>query len=247
MKKYFKYIAIFTLALLFNCETDEGIKSELSSFVGFENKTNIYVTENATESFDISVAASEVSSSDRTYSISVVEDDTNLTSAYSVPTQVTIPANSNVGSFTVEITDDSTLNFAPQNLVIAFDQVVGLDFSDNLEIDVTQKCDFNLVDLVITTDDYASETQWQLYRIVNGTPTQIESGGPYTSAENNSDILNQFCLESGDYAVVLYDTYGDGGSSYVMSLDGTELASGSTPDAGAYPTTTNTVGYFTLD
>ncbi|WP_178985770.1 hypothetical protein [Winogradskyella helgolandensis] len=232
MKKYYKYIAMFTAVLMFNCEQDDS--SSLSDYVGFElGPTKVIVEQDLSSTIEVMVYASEVSGSDRTYTVEVDEANSTLTSPYTLST-VTIPANTNEGSFLLTITDDETLNYyeADKTLMINFKGVEGLDFSSGYLVNVAEACPGIYATLSITTDDWPDETTWALYDINLSTTVPIFSGGPYDGIAN-STINTEFCLLAGYYGIVVLDSYGDGGSSYTVTngstvyVEPTTLTSGS--------------------
>ncbi|TXD85355.1 hypothetical protein ESY86_01715 [Subsaximicrobium wynnwilliamsii] len=232
MRKYFRIFMFICLVALFtNCETDDATQTELSNYVGFEimNPMRVTVENNATQSFEVKVYASETSSADRTYGLAI-DGGSSLATSYTVPASVTIPGGSNVGTFSVSITDDDNLQFVAQSLVINFEKEVGLDFSDAFELRVTESCLETIVTFSLTLDIYPDETRWELYDL-SGAPTIIESFGPFNRpADNGQTVSYDFCLASGDYGIVVYDSYGDGigdaGSDYNISVGGTVLVSG---------------------
>ena len=229
--EYFKYISVFFLVALFSCE--EGVKSDLTNFVSFEAKPVIKVPANATETFDIAVAASTVSGTARTYNVNVL--DNGLTISNQIPAQVTIPANSNVGNLTITLTDDDSLGFDTQTFTLSFEPLANIRFGNDLSINVSQRCDDTVVDLIITTDNWPDETTWELYDL-NGPATLIASGGPYNNpADDFTDILEQFCLAPGDYGIVVFDSFGDGieDGGYEILVDGTSLVSGTVGGSSA--------------
>lgn len=83
----------------------------------------------------------------------------------------------------------------------------------------------NTVELSLLTDNYASETSWEL---LSGS-SQISSGSGYS---NNTQYNQDFCLDDGNYTFTIYDSYGDGiccnvgSGSYALTSNGTTLASG---------------------
>ncbi|WP_179008792.1 hypothetical protein [Winogradskyella forsetii] len=259
MKKIRNIKICICLALLsgafVGCEAE--LEGDLGNFVGFEAKPTILVTEDVSDSYDVLVASSTVTASDRTFAVNVVEND--LTVANSVPAQVTIPANSNVGTLSISITDDETLGFEPQELTLSFEPLAGVSFGDDLTIRVSQRCDDTIVNLVITTDDWPDETTWELYDL-SGTPTVIQTGGPYANpADDFSAILTEFCLESGDYGIVVYDAYGDGiangvnadgedtDGGFVVSVGDDELVAGDVPGGNPANVPTSGSATFTID
>jgi len=80
--------------------------------------------------------------------------------------------------------------------------------------------------LILNTDNYGSETTWQL-RTVSG---QVLGGG--SNLANNRRYTKTFCLNDGDYTFIINDSYGDGiccrfgNGSYRIEANGTELISG---------------------
>ena len=91
----------------------------------------------------------------------------------------------------------------------------------------TGGCNDNEVNLNLVTDNYGSETTWEL-RDDNG--SLIQSGGPYS---NNTSYNFNFCLPDGCYNFTIYDSYGDGiccaygsGSYTLTDAGGSTLASG---------------------
>lgn len=78
----------------------------------------------------------------------------------------------------------------------------------------------------LTTDDYGSETSWE----ITNTNNQVEaSGGNYASNQTYSESV---CLSEGDFTFTISDTYGDGiccnygAGSYSLIMDGVTVASG---------------------
>jgi len=65
-------------------------------------------------------------------------------------------------------------------------------------------CYVNDITLNLTTDNYGSETSWDLK---NQSGTTLYSGNGYSS---NSNYTQTFVLDDGDYVFTIYDSYGDG-------------------------------------
>ena len=86
-------------------------------------------------------------------------------------------------------------------------------------------CSANEVSLSLQTDQYGSETSWQL----NRGSTQVATGSGYS---NNSLNTEDFCLSDGNYTFVINDSFGDGiccsfgNGFYRLTSDGSELVSG---------------------
>ena len=241
MKIKLKYLVLFCLTLvMFNCETDDAVDSELSNYVGFEISSEPFRIEtvegNTTSSIEVAVYASEVSSADRSFGLYTSEELHNelilerfgqtavnnnvypfLAVSYQLPNSVTIPAGSNKGTFVLSITDDENLGFVSQYLPISFVSESGKDFADPLFLRVTQACLDTIVTLSLELDTWPDETTWEIYDL-SGAPTVIFSGGPYANpADDFAELDFDFCLASGQYGVVVYDSYGDGGPTYTVT------------------------------
>lgn len=117
---------------------------------------------------------------------------------------------------------------------------------ENIANDTRQK-EFNVanpgqtITLHITTDDYGSETTWQL------TPQAgallLYSGGPYVDTNGGTEEYATFCLGEGCYDLHISDAYGDGiccgygnGDYEVLNAENAVLLNGD----GAYGTGTVT-------
>jgi len=228
----FKYIkSIFCLCLtaviLTGCEAD--LDSELTSFVAFETVPKFEVERNAMDTMDVIVASADVVGTDRTFALAVDEDATTLGAVYSVPSTVTIPANSSTGTFTVTVTDDDMLGFDEQKLVISITQESGLNVGEVLELLVLEQCLGAKVILELDFDAYAEEARFEIYDLT-GTPTIISTSayGDFNGF-NNTSLLFPNCLDSGDYGIVVYDSYGDGGTTYTVTNGDEVLATGTVP------------------
>ena len=225
MKKILNYILIGAfISFAYNCEEDDSAGSNYvtleSSPIGFS------VGKDATETKDVNVYTGNVTGSDRTFSVAVDASST-LGTSYTVPATVTIPGGTNVGTLAVSVTDDDTLEFVAQTLVLSIEDEAGISVGGNLVVNVTELCPANIVTFKLNLDTWPDETTWELYDLSNGSVV-IASGGPYINPDDDFAALSfDFCLQAGDYGIVVYDSYGDGGPDYTVSVGSTTLASGS--------------------
>lgn len=95
------------------------------------------------------------------------------------------------------------------------------------------------VTLHITTDQYGSETTWQV--MTQGGNEVLFSGGPYQDSQSTTEQYATMCLGTGCYDLHMSDAYGDGiccgygnGDYEVLDADNTVLLNGD----GAYGTGT---------
>ncbi|WP_422105829.1 hypothetical protein [Winogradskyella sp.] len=237
--KYFKSICLIALLALTFTSCEEDVESPVSNFVGFEIGTlvrPITVTNNSTETFDVKVYATETTSSDRTFNVVVDMDETTLASPFSVPAQVTIPGGTNEGTLTFSVTDNDDLGFVAQTLVFGFED----QGSPQVTYSVAEECLDTIVTFALTLDTWPDETTWEIFDL-SGTPTVIFSGGPYVNPDDDfAELSFDFCLASGNYGVVVYDSYGDGGPTFGVTAGGATLVPDTTV-AGSQSSATFTV------
>ncbi|BDX08147.1 endonuclease [Planctobacterium marinum] len=90
----------------------------------------------------------------------------------------------------------------------------------------TGSCTDTSAQFNLLTDNYASETSWQLTDSSNAT---IASGDNFS---NNTSYTEELCLADGDYTFQINDSYGDGiccgygSGAYSFDVDGTEIFAG---------------------
>lgn len=204
--KNIKYLFLLVASVFFlnSCEEGTPETSDLN-YISFESTgMDLGVNIDGTSSYEITVYTTQVSGSDRTFSLMVDVDATTADAgAYDVPATVTVPANSNVGVFTLTLND---VNIGDgKDLVIGLDVEDGVFKGDATTISITQICDKNETFINITFDGYASETTWELKDASGAT---VGSGGPYTDGLAKTSI--KFCLPNGAYSFTINDAYGDG-------------------------------------
>ena len=68
-------------------------------------------------------------------------------------------------------------------------------------------CIDNEITFVLTLDDYASETSWELIK-QNG--IQVATGGPFADGQAGKKIREDFCIPDGCYTMYVDDDFGDG-------------------------------------
>lgn len=92
----------------------------------------------------------------------------------------------------------------------------------------------NDLTLTLNTDQYGSETTWE---VQDGGGTTVASGGPYSDlgGAGTSNNVETFCVADGCYDLIIYDSYGDGmcctygnGDYLLEDALGNTLASGGT-------------------
>ena len=108
--------------------------------------------------------------------------------------------------------------FAPANDTTSGGSTGGTDGSTGGSCVATQ--------INLTTDNYGSETSWN---ITDSTGTEVASGNGYG---NNQSATEDLCLNADTYTFTINDSYGDGiccsygNGAYSVLVDGSEVASG---------------------
>lgn len=207
--------------VLFNsCEKD----ADNLKYVSFEGATYKFgVNLDGSSTRAIKVYSTKIMDSDRTFNIRVNTTATTADPAsYVVPATVTIPADSNVGTFNVTISD---LNIGDgKDLVIEFDGDEEYYNGKSITLKVSQLCPLNEVFVYFLFDGYPEETSWELQDSLGNT---VASGGGDGSYEGLAELEIPLCIEDGSYTLTVYDVYGDG--MYDGSIVGSfKLYSGAT-------------------
>lgn len=142
------FLLILSMVVFYSCEdTIEG--TEDLNYVSFEGATkSVTVEKNSTADAVVKVYSTQVAGSERTFSINVVGASTTADAgSYVVPATVVIPANSNVGEFTINFSD---VNIADSGvkLVLSFNSEEGLYTGKNMTLNIFRLCPFNINDFI---------------------------------------------------------------------------------------------------
>jgi hypothetical protein len=223
MMKKIKLIAYLFIAICtLNSCTDE-VEPQDTNYVTFESDSYSFGVDIDGESTNIiTMYASTISASARTLEVVVVSDETSADNAsYTVPTSFVIPANSNVGEFSVTVSD---LNIGAdgETLTIGLVSKEGLYVGGNITLNISRLCASGTKSLelsIVNTDGYPDEASFSL---VNSAGNIVLSLAP---GDLTDDIMFKQCLPIGEYTLNVVDSYGDGGTTYTVSSDGVGIAS----------------------
>lgn len=142
MKKIITLIAIALSIVVFtNCEENEVvIKTTILSFEGSFDGIDHLVdfSDPSTGIRNIAVYTNDISTSDRTFNIYVSDESTANPSDYTLPSSVTIPANTNVGSITLNA------QAVDGTLIIGFEKGDGIIPAPELTINIIFFCSTDL-------------------------------------------------------------------------------------------------------
>lgn len=220
MKKITFLLLISLSFFAFNgCDDDD----EIINYVSFETQSYDFGVElEGSTTNELKIYATKTTGSDRTYNINVVTDmSTADPESYDVPATVTIPANTNVGLFSVKI-DDLNIGSDGEILVLEIGREEDLFTGEKMTLNIKQVCPYNEVILNIQFDDWPEETSWELLDIDNN----IIDSAPTGAYAGESSFTKAFCLQNGTYTFTIYDYYGDGTKLYRLTYNGTTIVEG---------------------
>ena len=140
MKKYFLIITLMMIVLS-SCEEDKIIFDGNQTLVAFSSNTvDLPIQIDATGSVDVAVDITTLSTSERTFNVTVVEDETTAGAASYSFGSIVVPANEYNGTLTINGVDDNVTT-TPEKLVLKISE--GPDFVtplENLTVNVFQVC-----------------------------------------------------------------------------------------------------------
>lgn len=214
-------ISFFTF---FSCENNEDVIaiSEID-YVSFQIDFNQGVDAAITTSMDVKLYTSTISTSDRTINLMVDTGSTTLNAAaYTVPASVTIPANSNEGTFTVSINGPEV--GAGGAIVFDFQADNNIAFTgDPLTVNVFPVCFANTPNLTLTLDITFDGWPEEIYWVIEDSAANVvaeSAAGVYGAyAGLTGGISQDFCLPDGSYTFTIYDLYGDGAGAYSLTFN----------------------------
>ncbi|TGV02450.1 hypothetical protein [Flavivirga rizhaonensis] len=216
-KTIFLFLSI-PLLVFYSCDSDDH---NIINYVSFESTSYDFgVDIQSSNSNDIKIYTTRISNVERVFNINI---DTDMSTAdpasYTVPGSVSVPANSNEGVFTVNISD-LNIGAEGETLVLSFTNEEGLFIGDPITFNIKQICPYPETQLAITFDDFPEEQYWELY---DSNDDLLFEGGPYP---DETEFSRGFCLENGTYKIVMGDTFGDGGGGYTITYNGNVLVTG---------------------
>lgn len=152
MKKYLiVFISMLSMSCFVGC--DSGDDLETANYVTFESDVlGFGVEKDGSASLEVTVYTSHITGSDRTFSIQV--DTTTLDpEAYTLPSSVTVPGNSNEGTFTVKVTDTNVDN-AGEKLTLSIGEEQGVFTGNPLQILIARICPFEITGTFVDQSEF---------------------------------------------------------------------------------------------
>ncbi|WGH75420.1 hypothetical protein P8625_15320 [Tenacibaculum tangerinum] len=222
------FLAIVASFSLSSCDDEvEPLNTNYVTFGKPSYSTSVDV--GATTTYDITVYTANITSSDRTFGVSVDMDATNADAgSYSVPSSVTIPANQNEGTLSVQLSDVN-LGISVNKLVLNFDGEEGLSNGGSTTIGYIQNCNEVSGTLDIVFDGYGSETSWEILDSEGGVVASADVE-TYSDGQATASVPITLCAGR-TFTFTIKDSYGDGLSypangTYTLTIGGSVKASG---------------------
>lgn len=212
--------------VFFSCEKNEDViaVSEID-YVSFQIDSDQGIDVTEVTPIEVKVYSSSITTSDRTINFAVDATLTTLTTAaYTVPTSVIIPANSNEGTYVVSVNGPEVGSGGV--LVMDFIADNNIAFTgDALTLNIFPACFDNTPNLTLTLEIVFDDWPEEIYWIIQDSDDNVvaesapNSYGAYSGLTGG--ISQDFCLSDGEYSFTIYDAYGDGAGSYsLMFSDG---------------------------
>ena len=225
MKKIaYIFLLLVTITGIQSCE--DTFLPEALEYITFGDTTySTGVDVGGTTTVEIPVYTGNITSNERTFNL--ITDGTNAASgSYTVPSTITIPANSNEGSVVVTLSDVD-LGIGVNKVSISLEDGTSYSIGKPVSVQYMQNCTEITGTLEITFDGYANETYWQITDALGG---EVISKVGYTDGQVS--VTENITLCAGrDYTFTIYDSFGDGMSypnngTYTLSVNGDVKATG---------------------
>ena len=220
MKNIIKYCTALVLVFsLLGCEEDNDVLLSLdTNFVQFR-LGNATVVENSGDDVMVTAILGAPMSQDITADLTFTGDASRYTVSSST---LTIPAGettSNTILFT-PVDDDDQNGDIDITITLNSNIPTGVGGSDFRATKVVTIVDDNVpcndYTLTITTDNFGSETYWD---ILDSNGDTAASGGTYSDVSGGETLTETFSLEDGCYTFRMFDFWGDDGPSYVLTCN----------------------------
>lgn len=230
MKKYlYIFLLSFTIVSITSCEDNDGPAIENLNYVSFEQTSySTGIDVDATVTASVKIYTSKETGADRTFEVSVDPSTTADPGSYVVPSSITVPAGSIMGTLTVSLSDVN-LGISVNKLVVKINEKDGLTNGAPITFNYTQNCNEVTATLDFVFDGYGSEVSWSI-KDEFGDVVVSKAAGSYSDGQLTASDDIQLC-KGRLYTLVIEDVYGDGLSypadgTYSFSIGGVVKASG---------------------
>lgn len=228
MKKYVFFLLASVALISFSSCEESSTDALDTSFASFTTTSmDIGIDQGGEATQELKIYTSNKTNSDRTISVAVEESTTASEGAFTVPATVVIPAGTNEGTLTINLQDVDLSLTEAKFLVIRLTSTNDLSTGQALTIGLTQKCPSDVVEVKINLafDSWPEEAAWRILDADGYTVMASADPFAYGGHAGMSSFSTKNCLDHGTYTIQIFDGYGDGGTSYSIIADGTEVFS----------------------
>ena len=187
-KNIYLFLASIALLSFSSCE-DTSVKALDTSFASFVTNTlDIGVEAGSETSKEVKIYTTNITSSDRSIPVMIAEGTDADAGAYTVPTTVTIPGGSNVGTLTIDIKDVGLELSTDKSLVIRLESSDEMITGETLTVGLSQLCPNSgiKVKLNLTFDSWPEEAAWRI-KDASGAVV-LASSDPFGAACSEDEI-----------------------------------------------------------
>lgn len=206
VNRYFKvFLVLLALGLVASCNYDDDM--EAPNYVSFQFSpvgANVGVPVDGSTTYEAKVYTADIVDQDRQFDVVVNSSSTLGAEAYNIPATVTVPAGSNEGTVTVDVSDVN-LGVSGKKLVLNIQKTGEVSVGDPLTLNVSRTCPGKEFVIDFQFDGYASETSWEIF---DAAGNSVVEGGGYV--DDQPSASRSLCLSAGDYTFEVKDSYGDG-------------------------------------
>jgi len=222
------YLLLLLAVGISSCSTEDALLSVDAPMAVSFDESAVRVEVEETTTYDVVVSTLKASTTDIVVDLEVTTDPG--ADFYSMTPSVTIPAGQLSGSSTLSF-NHSLLEFGKElELSIGIadstrnNGVILNEERTSTTITFVKKCTLNDVVVSITTDDYPEETLFQLFDVTSDPNGELLFQSPTYDDYPEQTVTQQLCLGTGNYAIVVYDLWGDGivGGGFSVSVNGNE-------------------------
>jgi len=228
MKKIaYRLLIVLSIVSFQNCNYDSVIP-ELD-YITFSKATySTGVDPGGSTTFDVIAYTTNVTSSDRSYTVTVDPTSTAAAGSYTVPASITIPAGSNEGTLTIALTD-TNLGIGVNKLFLKFEAGEGYYTAKSTTVNYVQNCTEITATIAFNNfDQWGSEVRYKIFDSL-GTAVLSGSGLGDRAAGTYSETRTITLCAGRSYTFLAYDSFGDSwgpGSSYTLTINGVVKVTG---------------------
>ncbi len=234
---------MFTLLFIITSCTEEA---EYANYATFEKtSSDVGVPPNSEIVESIIVYTGNLTGNNRNIEVLIDEESSTISSsAYSVPTSITIPANQNAASLDITFKDEGLDIATDKTLVLRLKGGDDFYVGEKITLNVSKVCNTGMskAKVNIEFDDWPEEAYWSITNTSTGEVVLASAATPAYGAYAGmtGSLSSAVCLSPGDYVMQIYDAYGDGGTGYVLTINGSTIFTAS-GNYGSYTSSTFTI------